>query len=336
MSNFSLDIIGDNANLNWSPATDLDVQVGGAVVVRFTPKTTGAAWEDGAPIKEFPGGSGSGIVPLMVGTYLAKFRDSSGTYSPDAALIISTTGPLRDYNLVESLVQQPAWAGTKTHLSVNTTTGTMSMASTGGLLDSLEAIYDFPTVVDLSGKYTCRVSSLIDGNQYDLSANVDTWPNVDAVPNVDGTQVDGGGCQLFASTTDDDPAGTPTWSDWRQFTAADLAFRAIKFRAVLTSTAANLGITLTRLEVTVDVPDRLESGNNLVVSAAVGGTHVAFGHAYKTVPAINIIAQGLATGDYWQVSNQTADGFDMAFFNAAGTRISRTCDWIARGYGYQH
>jgi hypothetical protein len=57
---------------------------------------------------------------------------------------------------------------------------------------------------------------------------------------------------------------------------------------------------------------------------------------YKDAPAISIIAQGLASGDKWAITGQTAAQFTIQFQNSAGTGIAKTCDWIARGYGYEH
>jgi len=44
----------------------------------------------------------------------------------------------------------------------------------------------------------------------------------------------------------------------------------------------------------------------------------------------------LQTGDRWDITNQSASGFHIVFRNSAGAYVAKTCDWIARGYGYEH
>jgi hypothetical protein len=41
----------------------------------------------------------------------------------------------------------------------------------------------------------------------------------------------------FVSTTDDDPAGSPTWSDYKRFKSGDFSGRAFRFKVELQSTA---------------------------------------------------------------------------------------------------
>jgi hypothetical protein len=94
------------------------------------------------------------------------------------------------------------------------------------------------------------------------------------------------------------------------------------------------GMGIIDLGVKVDVPDRIESRNNVPVDAA--GTAIKFTVPFKSAPAISIIAQGLASGDKWTITAQSATGFTIQFQNSGGTGIAKTCDWIARGYGYEH
>jgi hypothetical protein len=41
----------------------------------------------------------------------------------------------------------------------------------------------------------------------------------------------------------------------------------------------------------------------------------------------------MATGDYFTITSPTSSGFTVRFFNAGGTGISRTFDYLAKGYG---
>jgi hypothetical protein len=334
---FQLDIYNDSGQLSWLPATDVDVIVGGSLTVRFSSRmTTAVSWEETNLIAQFAGSQSSGFVPLMKGTYLGKFQNASGIYSKNPAFIISTTGPLRDYNVVDDLAQQPVFAGVKEYLVVRSGVLYMEQDPDTRLGVSTEAIYYFDRIVDLGKVYTCRCGSYIEGAMYSFLDDVDTWPDWDAQADVDGSKIDEGGAMVMASLTNVDPAAaTETdWSPYTRLVVSDLTFRAARFRLVERVPDITTGIGITTLGATVDVPDRIESRHNVPVPDV--GVYIPFTVPFKDAPAINIIAQGLASGDTWTITNQGAGGFSIYFTNSAGVWIAKTCDWIARGYGYEH
>ena len=70
--------------------------------------------------------------------------------------------------------------------------------------------------------------------------------------------------------------------------------------------------------------DRINSDNTYTVT---------FTNPFYSVNyAVGITAQGLATGDFFLLSNKTINGFDIAFKNSGGTGVSRTFDYIAKGF----
>ena len=98
------------------------------------------------------------------------------------------------------------------------------------------------------------------------------------------------------------------------------------------ATGANAAhnIAVNALSVAVDMPDRVESGEDVVSGAAI--KHIAFEQPFMVSPALGITAQNMATGDYYSVTNKNKDGFDIAFFNASGAPVSKTFDFVARAY----
>ncbi|MGF6932988.1 putative phage tail protein [Paraburkholderia sp. UCT70] len=336
VQNAQLDIYNDAGNLTWEPATDLDVIVGGQLVVRFSSRTTTTVtWEETNEIARFAGAQSNGFVPLMKGTYLLKFVNSSGAYSLNPAYIISTTGPLRDFNLVADLPQHPDFTGQKEFMVVRYDVLYLEQGEDRYAL-SAQGKYAFDRTVDMGRVYTVRCTAYCEGSRYDLFDDVDTWPDWDARADVDGTKIDEGGALVMASMTNVEPAtaAADDWSPWSRLVAADLTFRAVKFGLVVNVPDTTCGIGITQLGATVDVPDRMESRNNVPV--AIGGTVIGFEVPFKDAPAISIIAQGLATGDKWLIDQQGATGFRIQFQDSSGTGITKTCDWIARGYGYEH
>ncbi|AHJ10720.1 putative tail component [Rhizobium phage vB_RglS_P106B] len=125
----------------------------------------------------------------------------------------------------------------------------------------------------------------------------------------------------------------PTWTDWTPFTYGRVLFRAIKFRARLLTTDLQVSPNITELNVVVDVDDRVANGKD--VSALAAGSRILFNPAFMAAPSVHIDGQGLSTGDYHRVTNVDETGFDIRFFNSAGTGKAVTFDWIAKGYGYQ-
>jgi hypothetical protein len=89
-------------------------------------------------------------------------------------------------------------------------------------------------------------------------------------------------------------------------------------------------ILIKELKVSVDMPDREEFGNDLVSGTSLYSE--VYSKPFKAPPTLFITAQNMGTGDYYTLSNKTGNGFDITFRNSAGTIISRTFDWQAKGY----
>ena len=79
-----------SAIISWEASTELDVKIGGKVLIRHTPELVGAVWEASNEI--VPAASGNQTqkqVPLLEGTYLLKFEDDGGRRSLNATLIVA-------------------------------------------------------------------------------------------------------------------------------------------------------------------------------------------------------------------------------------------------------
>jgi len=149
----------------------------------------------------------------------------------------------------------------------------------------------------------------------------------------DPNQFDDTNVELQVSVTEDDPSGTPTWSDYRKFFVGDYKARGLRFRAVLTSDDPQASPTVEVLQVTVDMPDRVASGSDIASTTTAGGKVVNFSPAFKAIPALGIAAQNLTSGDYYEIVSKTATGFTIRFKNSGGTVVDRTFDYVAKGYG---
>lgn len=371
VTGLQMTVQGGTGVLQWTDHPDLDVRIGGQIAVRYSESLEGAQWNTSLPVADFPGAATSGIVPLSSGTYLAKAKDSTSNYSTNATLVVTNAPNILQYNAVASSQQDPLFPGVKTDLvlvndklQLEQTTLWDSITDLdaypsnldGGLVESGE--YEFDNYIDTGAVYTSRVSARFSVVSFSVTNLVDDWPMVDTLGLVDEgipageyvdlwadwdeivnfdfpTLADEATLQMFISTTNDDPATSPAWSDWRLFYVGDYTARGFKFKVRLVrGENVDNQVALPILGVTVDVPDRVESANNIAVPAA--GLVVTYANAFFVTPAVAITAENLATGDYAEITAKTQAGFTIRFKNTAGTGVARTVDWIAKGFGYQN
>lgn len=371
VTGLQMTVQGETGLLQWDQHADLDVRIGGQISVRYSEQLEGALWNTALPVGDFPGSATSGTVPLRAGTYLAKARDSSGNVSVNAVSVVTDAANLTQFNAVASSTQEPLFLGTKTGLVAINSRLQLDQASLWDSISDLDAFtdsvdgnllesgeYEFDNYIDTGAVYTSRVSATFSVVSFNISNLVDQWPPIDEMGLIDEgapasdyvdawadwdaivyfdrpSSVSDATLQIYISTTNDDPAASPTWSAWRVFYVGDYTARAFRFKVRLTrGNDVNNQVALTTLGVTVDVPDRVESANNIVVPA--GGLTVTYTNAFFAVPAVAVTAENMATGDYATITSKTASGFTIQFRNSAGTGVSRTMDWIAKGFGYQN
>jgi hypothetical protein len=349
VANFSVNIVGSNAHLTWTPNTDLDLS---HYRVRWSPLTSGATWGGATDVVVRVAKPASSVtVPALVGTYLIKAADFKGIESTNAASSISTLAGLESFNAVETLTENPGFAGTHSNTTApdsllildtsllfddatgnfDDATGEFDSGGGSGFVVS-EGTYTFSDYIDLGDIYSSRVTANIEMTALDYENLFDdTAGDFDDHDGLfDGETPSLVDVTLEIRTTNDDPTGAPVWSDWRSFNVGDYSCRAFQFRAILTTQRSTITPAISVLEVSVDMPDRVIGDRNVTSNAA--GSAIVFASAFKTTPVIGVTGNNLATGDYFAITSQTATGFTVRFFNSAGVGISRVFDWLAKGY----
>lgn len=352
VENLSLAAIAGAAHMSWLPAVDLDVLVGGSLRMRHVAEGQTAAWSNGIDIgPSIPGSAAGAVLPLLAGTYMAKWVDSSG-FESVAEMMVQTNAPgVINGNAVATTTEHPLFAGNKTAMAVGSfapsPSGTALMLDSALTIDEMltpidswgflgalggvaeTGIYLFDGAVDLGAVFTSRLTATLETYGFDASDLIDSRASVDSWASVDGGSITDVAAVLQVRSTDDDPAGTPAWGDWSPFVTGDWTARAFEFRVLASRGELTHNIAIAGLQVVVDMPDRIASGNDL--ACPPGGMTVNFPTPFYATPALGITAQGMATGDYYAVSKTLAD-FNIQFFNAAGSGVSRTYDYIARSY----
>ena len=347
VANLSFIALNNAAHLSWDLATDLDVRVGGKVRFRHSNLTTGASWESSTDIGAAVSGlNTNAVLPLLTGTYLAKFIDSTGNESVNTSSFVSTTVPnIVNMNAVATSTQNPSFTGTKTNMvavdnvlkfeadtlldSVTELMDDWELLDAIGGLDSAGS-YEFDTYIDLGTVYTSRATASIAFTAFvigdfidDRTALMDTWTDFDNAPS-DVT------LNLYVATTNDDPSGTPTWSSWAKFTVADYSARAYKFKVEASSTSSDHQINITELSVEIDMPDKVQ-GDSGLTSLSTGLLSVTYAQPFKAVPALGVTFTDLDSNDILDIQNETTTGFDVGVYHGSHYE-AHNFNYLARGY----
>lgn len=350
VTGFSVNIIGTEAHLSWTPVGDLDLS---HYHVRHARETTGATYSnsiDLAPKVSRP--ANTVIVPAMTGTYFIKAVDKLGNASTNATSKVAIIEDIKGLNVVETSTQHPAFTGTKSGTvvvddvlklksAINFDDLTGNFDDAPGLFDGAggntgtSGTYDFDNYVDLGQVFTSRVTSTVNVQRAEYVTLFDDREGLfDAATGLfdgDVQAFDDTNVELFISVTDDDPAGSPTWSDYAPFFVGDYKARALRFRAKLTSTDEQASPEVTALSVSIDMPDRTVADAD--VASGAGAKAITFSPAFKALQGVGITAQNLNSGDYYAITSKSATGFTITFYNSSNTAVDRTFDYVAKGYG---
>tara|TARA_R100000773_G_scaffold11882_1_gene10972 strand:+ start:12492 stop:15371 length:2880 start_codon:yes stop_codon:yes gene_type:complete len=352
VTNFSVNIIGKEAHLSWTPVPDLDLS---HYIVRHSDATSGAAFNTSRTLaKKVSRPANTVIVPAITGTYLIKSVDKGGRESRNATATIAIINEIDPGNVVQTLTENPTFSGTKSDVAVSD--GALVLATTllfdsatgnfddldglfdgGGSTVDNEGTYDFATVVDLGSKFTSRVTSKVEISRVDYVNVFDDAAGLfdarEGFFDGDTSSFGDTNATLQIATTDDDPSGSPTFTDFREFVVGEYSARAFKFRAVLNSNDTSASPKVETLQVTVDMPDRFEHGNDIASGTDAGGKTVTFSPAFSSLENVAITAQNMESGDFFVVSSKSATGFNVVFKNSSNAVINRTFDFQAKGFG---
>ena len=348
VQDFSCNIVGQEAHLSWSAVTDLDLAY---YQIRFAKETDGTAdWQNSVNLVSKVSRPATSIsVPARAGTYLIKAVDKLGNFSSNATRIVSNVSDVINHNAVATQSEHPSFSGTFTNTLL--TDGAIELDSSE-LFDSAQGNFDdettrlfdsgvsnadfyssgnyqFANTIDISAKHTVRITASLtqtSDNPDDLFDNKAGLFD-DAKSNFDGDTPANCDAHLEIATSDDNV----TFTNFQNFVIGNYTARYFKFRVVLTSKDQASTPRVSEVTVTIDMPDRIFSGNDLI--SGVGTYTVTFTNPFKSVNyAVGITGEDMATGDFFTVSNKTINGFDVLFKNSSGTNISRQFDYIAKGF----
>jgi hypothetical protein len=268
VTGLTLQAISSLALLYWDRHPDLDVRIGGRIHVRHSEALTGATWEASYSVVEpLPGDSTVAALPLKSGTYLLRAADSTGQFSEAAALATTRAGTVLNFATVGTPVQEdPTFPGTKSGVVVSGSNLTLSGSGMWDSIADVDAVsnidgfggftgsgtYTFAAGIDLGSVKRVQLRTTLAMQVVQSSSLIDSRTDfIDDWLDVDGAAAGGvGDCVIEVRETDDDPGGTPVWSEWRRLITADYTARAFQFRARLSCTDPAYNVQVSQLRVT--------------------------------------------------------------------------------------
>tara|TARA_Y100000361_G_scaffold99719_1_gene89510 strand:+ start:5448 stop:8165 length:2718 start_codon:yes stop_codon:yes gene_type:complete len=324
VTEFAVNIVGSEAHLGWEQIPDLDLAF---YQIRYSTVLQNATWENSVSIVEKVSRPATTIsVPALKGTYLIKAFDKLGNASVNATQINTNITKIGNFNAVATQQEDPNFSGNKTNCSV--VNGTLKLDDF-----SQDATYEFSQVIDIGASFRSRVTAVLEQFASDPTILFDAgrgFTNFDDVPTnilFDGTVPQGSKAVLQLAVSDDNVSYSP----FKNFVIGDYSARFFKFRLLLSSRDANSIPVVTTCKATVDMEDRLITDND--VSSGTSTKSITFTTPFKsTTYAIGIAAQDMSSGDFYEISNKTANGFDIVFKNSSSGIVNKTFDFIAKGF----
>jgi hypothetical protein len=241
VSNFRANLNGGVISLEWDPVSDLDLS---HYRIRHSLEETGATYANSTgSVTRVSRPASSVTVPTRPGTYTIKAYDKLGNASINYSSVVVREAALETFSNNLTSTQSPTFSGTKTNTSVTSSQLRLTTFSSGPSTGE----YEFTTYIDTGA--VRRVRSRIDMNVVRLDTAAGLWDDIpgnwDSFP---GNWDDWTGAAQFTDTdvityisvTEQDPAGTPTWSAWQIFKAGDFYGRAFKFKIELQSETNNV------------------------------------------------------------------------------------------------
>lgn len=346
VQDFAINIVGSDAHLSWESIPDADLNY---YVINFTTETVNPEWQNSFTlINRVSRPATSVTVPARTGSYLIKAVDKLGNFSSNEAIITTNITAIGNFTNANTATENPNFTGTKTNVVAvdntleldslenfdDNTTDNFDDITTrnfdGGTTNNnvpSSGTYEFANIIDLGSTQTTRLTGNITQTTDDRDRLFDNVAGLfdDQASNFDGDASVNASSHLEIATSTDNI----TYTSFRNFNVGDYSARYFKFRLIMQSLDNSATPVVSALSVDADMQERLVSEND--VASGAGTKSITFSPVFISTPAIGVSAQGLASGDFYEITNKSVSGFDITFKNG-GTAISKTFDYIAKGH----
>jgi hypothetical protein len=337
--------------LSWDKITDCDCLF---YSVRYSPQVNDL-WESSSPLVDVPSNLNSLSIQGRTGVYMIKAFDFNGNQSAAAARAITTIPSLFDLNVIDTMNEAPTFTGVLSNTEL-LGEAVILQEEVPGNVDSVqyftEGFYEYANVLDLGDVFSVRLQSLIRADGLKKGELMSEWVTLTSLDHLNTAQSSDWGASLQYRATDVF-AAMSDWvslsvidhinygagigfTGWRDIpTVGDATGRIFQFRVKLSSYSFNITPRLFDATVNSDMPDRVDSFENLVSHAtlAYAVTYDPVFNGPGTSPNIQISIDGASTGDYWTITDKTLAGFSIRFYNSSNVQVSRQFDVSVKGYG---
>ena len=255
VTSFVAEVNGAVITLDWEAVPDLDLSY---YIIRYSPDLVGASWGNALTYVDKVSRPASSVsIPARAGTYMVKAVDKSGITSVNYTSVVVPVANIEPLANSLTLTDSPSFTGSKT----NTEVVGLGLRIDDYVTSPSEGEYLFSNYIETGDNTVKRCRVYVSGltTRHDDTAGLfDDQPNL--FDNAPALFDDLGGSSQFSdtniitlvSTTQDDPAGSPTWSDYSAIKVADLSARAFRFKVKLKSTANNVTPSVSALTAYVE------------------------------------------------------------------------------------
>ena len=193
--------------------------------------------------------------------------------------------------------------------------------------------YTFSNTLSLDAIYDANLNAIVgmsSEDEYDLhDSGRGATLHDDAKAPYDGSPEIQCGAEIQVGADDTSLANITTFRKIAQ--QSTIKGRFFKFRCKITSDNNKVKAKVHTLEIKLNMEKRTEANQDVVASAS--GTAISFVNSFFATPSIGISAQGLQTGDYYELTSKSKTGFTIRFYNSSNVGISRTFDYQVVGHG---
>lgn len=245
----TISVSGGSVLLRWQRPPEIDVLVGGEIRFRHSSElipgnaTWGASTSIGTAAQ---GRDRLAVLPLKGGTYLARVYNRSGVRSDDIAKRSTKQANVIPFFPVNTVTEHPTFGGT--HNDTEVVSDDLRLDDNG--LSAGQGTYEFLNGFDFTNPRRVRLttditvaSSAINDLISSRTTPISTWESISGADEVDTDVI------VEVRTTDDDPGGSPVWSEWDQLDSTEIENRAAQFRAILTTADSNVNIFVSELSI---------------------------------------------------------------------------------------
>jgi len=193
--------------------------------------------------------------------------------------------------------------------------------------------YDFNNTLSLDAVYDTNLGAVIgmsSEDEYDLhDSGRGATLHDDAKGPYDGSPEIQCGAEVLVGSDNSSLSNITSFQKIAQ--QSTIKGKFFKFRCKITSDDNKVRAKVHTLQAKVNMEKRTEAGQDVVSDAS--GTTITFVNSFYATPSIGISAQGLQTGDYYQITSKSKTAFTIRFYNSSNTGISRTFDYQVVGHG---